>query len=216
MAKLKYRATIDFDKIKALGLPKGQGFAVQIVDPASRVRYAEELAKIKKVQEERGALVELDVTIELHYKKRSLDSNNLMWSLYTLEANWTNQSKLYTGAYGKIGIPDRIVTPKEIYEADMETYAPKYQMYLEESQVHAAVLMLEQAVGHVKRKVKTVKEGIWLVEIWETSSFWDSKKMSDHIKRQIDRMIDQGILKSDELDFDKIKQDFEQWRKENA
>ena len=51
------------------------------------------LVKLEKYQADHGELRELDITVEYHYKKRTLSMNNLMWELYAIEANEQNQRK---------------------------------------------------------------------------------------------------------------------------
>ena len=79
--------------------------------------------QIEKAKEEGKAvdkdkvLRDLEIIIEYHYKKRTLDQNALMWALYTIEANEMNG--------GQSGHSDQLVTAMELYRTDLEQHGER-------------------------------------------------------------------------------------------
>jgi len=75
------------------------------------------LQKLDALQDKKNELKELSITVEYHYKKRSLDQNALMWALYDILAHISNG--------GMRGHEMQMVTTKELYCADLEKYAER-------------------------------------------------------------------------------------------
>jgi hypothetical protein len=148
--------------------------------------------------------LDLDVIIEVVNKKRSQEANRLMWLLYGIIADVLNREH---------GTRERI-TPEELYEQDMESWAPRHIFTCPEKSLEFFKILLGKDYG----KVKNVEDhgGVFSIEVWQTSSYWDTKQMSEHIDRLLNTLEQMGIIRENSGDLDRIMRDVEGWRKSNG
>ncbi|MFA4971790.1 MAG: hypothetical protein WC683_04205 [bacterium] len=189
MARTKFIANWNPVWRKQSGLPPG--YLVLRVDPRYFKAVGKALVKLDEKQRERREkatveeraehawMVDLDVLIEIHYAKRSLEANALMWSLYGIEAIQHN---------GPGGDPEKLVTPESLYSQDMLDYAPTFPLTTKA----VAVEDLKQMVT-VKRVHPIEGTDMVVIDVVITSSHWNSIRMHQHIKMQFDRLAINGV-----------------------
>jgi hypothetical protein len=129
-------------------------------------------------QEWEDALRTIDMTLDIHYKKRSLDQNALMWSLYEIEANELN-------GYRKSADME---TAEHIYEMDMKTFAPRLQLRIPEEKLE----YLKRTYSMVEILTSTHGGDVEAM-VYVTSSLWNSKEMHDHLEMIFDRLSMAGV-----------------------
>lgn len=229
--KLRARSTWDPSVGQGLGIKAGDGLLVLKIDQEAREPIAKELKTLAKRQhdlflkaldkwsqtppEQRGAkpayqdtLVELDLALTIHYRKRSIDANNLYWKLLEIEANYLNGTPLYRDGYWSKKLPGQIITPEEIHQDELETYCLKLELYFPQEVVGDAVCGIESEVGRVKDKQPIGDGKTWKLTVWKTTSYLDTKEFHDWVQRVIDRIRDGGLLATDVPEFIQLKQDF--------
>jgi hypothetical protein len=170
-------------------IPKG--FILLRYLPKYRTNVGKALMLLDKKQTEQegkvgfeDSLKELSVDIEIHYQKRSLSQNDLMWALYGIEANEMNG--------GRKG-PDAI-TPQKIYHDDMLTFAPRIEVEVALSDVsllrrsYSMVTVPDQKQGERVRAV-----------VYVTSSHWNTKEMHGHLEMIFDRLSMAGVKESADI-----------------
>ena len=117
---VKLICTFDPGLYSKLAIPK----ALLVLKPEAKYfkTLGTQLKKLKEWQSvkslEKGEKVfrEIEVDIVIHYKKRTIDQNALLWSLYTIEADEMNG--------GMKGEPDHMIKPEELYEQDSLEHNP--------------------------------------------------------------------------------------------
>jgi hypothetical protein len=174
-------------------------------------RLYEELKKLAgKVEENRIAGkddIDLDITVDILYRKRSLEANALMWALYTLIAEALNREN-------KTRKP---VTPQELYDEDMAVVAPKHRIECRAESVNFFTDILSRERGRIREITDHPEmEGWKVIEVWQTSSFWNTSQMSVHIERLLNTLDDMKITQHTNGDLKKVFDDFTEWRKKNA
>lgn len=232
--RINARAVLDPTKQVGFAIPKGQGFLCLQVLEGFRPNMGKQLESLQKRQRakfedakdrwsstppaERGqeptyqdGLLDLELELTIHFRRRSVDQNALSWTLYEIEASWINGNVLYANGYWSNRLPGHIVTPEMVHDDDCEVYCEKRKWRI--LRVDKFKFSRAMEYGEIGR-VKTVKDVDGEpekldVEVWKTTSFLDTKEMSEWTKRQIDRIVDNGLLKCDEDRFLGIKQDLE-------
>ncbi len=155
-----------------LGIKRGQRLLVLVVDADAEQAFADELKTIDKVQHDRyldallrwdqtppaerttkpeyvDTLVELDLTLKIHYNPRSIEANRLWWSLLAIEASWINGTPLYRESYWSKKLPSEIITPEMIHADELETHCDKRSMDVPEKDAWAYRRMEVDKVGRV-------------------------------------------------------------------
>ena len=148
----------------------------------------------------------LDVVLDLE-RRRSLDANALMWALYTVIADYLNSESR----------DRKRVTTKELYDADMEEWAPKASITVPMKWAAAIIAAIERAEDDALFHGKVVKRspvagGEITLEIWKTSSYWTVSEMNRHIDRLIMAIGDLGISRAADGDLDKLFADIQEWK----
>lgn len=147
-----------------------QGKAFKILDEKQRERLAAGIT---------DHLVDLEVTVDAFFDKRTLDQNNLMWALYEVEAN---EAK------------DPSVTAESLYDEDMRTLAP-----VETLAIVAGALSLEELDKLLKRmeiKPRSVVPragGVVEIQAIRSSSKWNTREMHEHIESLFRRLAYKGV-----------------------
>jgi hypothetical protein len=231
--RISARATMDPTVISSFNVPRGQGFLVLQLGEEYRPRMLEQVAALVKRQKEKHAkatekwnaippeqrglepryqdsLLDLELELTIHYQKRSLDQNALSWSLYEIEANFFNGTSAYRFGYDSKFLPGHVITPMEIHDADVDVYSEKkrYRIHRRERLAFDRGMRYAE-LGRLWGEPRDVPGFPDLIEVVvaKTTQFLTTVEMSEWTKRQIQRIVDNGLLKSDESRFLGIKQD---------
>jgi hypothetical protein len=149
--------------------------------------------------------VELDVVIDIAYRERSPEANRLMWSLYNVLAEIMNrENKTRMSPY----------TAQELHDEDMVNFAPKHVVFCKVEAKEFFIEILNAERGDVKR-VQTKGERC-AIEVWQTTRFWNTFQISEHIQRLLNTLEDMHVTKNNNGDIDAVFKDFEKWRAKNA
>ena len=206
--KLRFAATFDAAEYRKREVLQRDCLVILKHDAADRERIQKELYKLVAKNDEaiaRGKdLIELDVTIDIAYRKRSADANRLMWAIDTIIADALNREQ---------GTRTR-TTPEELYEKDMEDWAPRHRFVCEEKSLEYFRIVLQEEKGRIKNV--EINGGTCSIEVWQTSSFWNTKQMAEHIDRLLNTLEQMGIIRENSGDLDRIMRDVEDWRKRAA
>lgn len=170
---------------KEYNVPKG--YLLLRYQPKYRINVGKALQKLDQWQEDKAAQIEggdieealrdIDCTLEIHYEKRTLPANRLMWALYEIEANEQNGGRKGEG----------MLKPEDIYRGDMETFAPTLDVKIPDVKLE----FLQRNYAMVK---VMGKEGVdVLARVYVTSSHWNTKEMHDHLEMLFDRLSTAGI-----------------------
>ncbi len=173
-------------------IPKG--FILLRYDGRYRRNVATALMKLDEFQKKKlqvsytlqdfeDALRPIDMTLDIHYKKRSLDQNALMWSLYEIEANELNGGRKSAD----------METPQHIYDMDMEDFAPRITGTVSLDGIE----YLKRQYTMVTIDPQSVGPTMANVTIYVTSSHWNTREMHGHLEMIFDRLSTAGVdLKS--------------------
>lgn len=135
-------------------------------------------------QEKKKELRELDINIEYHYKKRTIDQNNLLWALYEIESNEMNA--------GMSGDIKQNISTTELYENDLLTYAPR--IIIKTSANELSFLKSQYRIEK-ENQIKDEKGNIKYYEITAilSTSHFTTIQMAKWIDRIFNRMAFNGI-----------------------
>lgn len=120
---LKFVANWNSFWMKEYGIPKGKGFFLfqckeKYIDKLTPPFTKLNTLQVKALAEMQGHgeeyLKDLDIQLDIHYRRRTLDQNALMWALYEIEANEQNG--------GMSGSRDQVVTTADLYTADLNEW----------------------------------------------------------------------------------------------
>ncbi len=146
--------------------------------------------------EESDYLRPLEIQIDYHFRKRTLDQNALIWSLYSIEANELNA--------GQSGHKDQTVTPMELYCADLEEYAERETIttsrknlgyYMSEYRIIESVTLETGEAfkpGCIKDLNINADHKITIVVVRSTSKL-NTKEMGQWVDRLFNRIAYNGI-----------------------
>ena len=150
-----------------------------------------------KTDEPDAELRPIDMTLDIHFKKRSLDQNALMWSLYEIEANEMNGGRTK-------GV--ELITPEKIYTGDMKAFAPKLHIQMSEAQIallQRTYSMVEKH-GVLMTNLPDPNKGYSQIvdaTVYVTSSHWNTKEMHDHLEMIFDRLSMAGVSVANSADL---------------
>jgi len=173
--------------------------------------------KRAKVTEEKGTASpddwqrELAVTIEFHYRKRTVDQNALMWALYEIEANEHNA--------GQLGHSNQMVKPMELYENDLyewgereiiETKRKNLAYYRDKYRVIKSVSVKgqEYSVDELLQIGMTDDERIKIKAIRSTSML-NTKEMARWIDGLFNRIAHNGLNVTEPAEIESY---WQKWR----
>jgi len=208
--KLRFPADIEKTDWEAYGIT-GKNMILLRYPQEARARIVKELTKIVARNEQLymtcDAHIELDVTIDIAYKARSIQANKLMWALYSVIADILNvESKEMVR-----------ITPESLYEQDMQDWATRHYIRCTNDSLPFIKEILQEEKGKIKNTIWSDTEKLWEIEVWQTSSYWDTKQMSEHIERLFTLVETMGRNRSNDGDIAKIYNDFKKWEtKENG
>jgi len=230
--RLRALATWNDLEISALGLPRGQGYLVLKLSEDYREPFAKELTRLKGQQVKRhqraleknpganyaDSLIDLELDLQIYYRKRSINANALLWALYTIEANWANGNSAYREGYLSKRLPGHVITPEDLHDDDCEVYCEKSKYKIKRADKFAFTRAM--ALADMGKVVKTWdlpdEPDLIAAEVWKTTSFLDTKEFSTWTSRVIDRIKFGGILQSDVTEFLVLRDQFIEILKEGT
>lgn len=205
MSRLRFSGKLNLEAWRSHGILPDENLILLAYFPEAKARVRKELIALKKKNEELEAQgkesIELDVEINILYKPRSLNANRLMFKLYNVIAEMLNAEAKTMNK----------ITADELYEKDMEDWAAKHQIKCDNISLPFVVEILEQEKGHVKNK--SWDGDNWVLEIWQTSSYWNTKQQSEHIDRLFSTIESMGRNRINNGDLAVIYDDFKKWKK---
>lgn len=213
MAKLRFQASLNADEYRKRGVLRYDDLVILKHDQIDRERIRSELYKLIAKNEERLAkgddAVLLDVVIDIHYSHRSIKSNNLLWLIYTKQAEILNREAKQVHR----------ITPKELYDVDMVDYAPVHVKKVLAEFVPAIIAFAEndpdcEFKGHLVSRSGN-HDGYIELTFRETSSFWDTMAMTGFIEAKIAELEQMGRDRYNDGDVQKIVTDFQTMMKGN-
>ncbi len=160
-------------------------------------------------------LQEIEVTLDYHYGKRTIDQNKLLWSINQIEADEMNA--------GIAGDKSQMVTAEDIYYQDGYDYNPHYTIecryeelilvrqkyYTRTTRVKAfESLMYEEWIEAGVKKIR--------LEAVERTSELDKLRMSKRIEMCFNRMAVNGIPITNSGDILKYLSEHRQYMNDNA
>lgn len=162
---------------KQFKIPKG--FIIFKVLENSLHRYKKQFEKLESRQLNGAELIKIEVKGDIFFKKRSLNQNSLMWSLYSIEANEMNA--------GLSGHKDQNVTADYLYEADIKNYAPTFGMKLKKEDL--------ERFKRLYNRIEIVNEqdNILVLKVTLGTSHFNTREMTEWIERQFNRMAYMGL-----------------------
>ena len=189
MKKLYFRASLDINAYQRHNVKRSENLVI--------TKYSDDWAPIVQAwlrecvdaNDRRVANgkqpCELEITIKAHYDDRTVKANALMWVIYDLQAQILNREGKY------IRNP---IKPMELYNQDMEGYAPVHEKWSRLDDQQAIILFAEQGEceykGHlIKRDV--IGEEV-LLTFRETSSFWDTATFATFIEYKLAELETMG------------------------
>lgn len=213
MKKLFFRATLDYnDYIE---------HSISGTDPLVLFRYPLEWRPI--VREWLRATVDannnriaagkqpcfLEITVQPRLQDRTVKMNNLMWKIYEIQTTILNREQK------KVQGP---ITSQELYDLDMQDYAPIHCKTCHESEADAVKAYAESGEpeyrGHFIGEVPQTN-GLTALQFRETSSFWDIKKMSDFLDQKIDELETMGRDRWNDGEVRALIEDFQAHKNNN-
>jgi hypothetical protein len=138
------------------------------------------LNNLDKNQTKNKKLKDIDISIEYHYKKRTLDQNNLMWALYEIEANEING--------GISGDKSQMVTSSELYHNDLLDFAPRIEIKANKSDL--SFIKSEYLIEECKKIIESDK--YYIIAIVSSSHF-NTVQMLKWIDRIFNRLAIHGV-----------------------
>lgn len=154
------------------------------------------LNKLTEWQKKKGELIELKFTVDVHYKKRTIEQNNLLFALYTVEANELNA--------GMKGNRKQMVSVYELYEEDLKKHA----------RIIPVILDPLQAM-YIRREYKIVKEeqsadGKIILYLMVSTSKMTTVEMAEWIDMVFNRIASMGCTVTNPA---QIQDYWVQWRR---
>lgn len=213
-----FLGSFDVADYQRLGVTKSDDLLILRYPELYRDKIRAEMRKIVEKNAKNKANgkepVELDVSIDVHYQKRSTTFNSWMWAIHTLEANilngrrsaWTDNEKLKWRETNAI-------TPEMIHESDMVEYAPIAKIDVEPNNVPFLCKVLEEESGRVISKEPN-GTGKFTITIRQTSSYWDVRRAAEYGGILKNRLLSYGISLDDSVDYRNIVSDFDTWKRE--
>ncbi len=159
--------------------------------------------------------VELDVSIDIHYVKRSVDQNSWLWAAHTLEANivnghksaWTDEQKVKWRESGS-------VTPEMIHDEYMSLYAPRGYIDVEPGFVLAVRSMVNETMGRVIEEVWIPEIKKMRFTILKTSSYMNVAEFCQLAEKVEAQLLSYGIDLNTGADYKNLLSDFDTWKRE--
>lgn len=187
MAKISFIGNWSAEWQKLYEVPKG----FLLVKPHESYVKAigEGLKKLNDDQLKRNELREIDVSFDIHYKKRSLDQNATMHALYAIFANDMNA--------GRIG--KDYVTAWQLYEDDLWQYAPRIEMLVGPAEYDIVKSVYRIIETETKQIISGKKTGKIYVKVIVTSSHFTTMIMAQWLDMLFTRAAEMGVTNPNEI-----------------
>jgi len=203
---LRFPAFLDLKEYQRLGVTKSDDLLILKYSEVYRDKIRAEMRKIveknAKNAETGKEPVELDITVDIHYKKRSLDANRWMWAIHDLEARIINGKGMAgKNANGTRWIEAGAVTPEMIHDDYLQQYAKKYFIYAQAGMVNAMREVIAENMGRILEEKWLEDRQEMMFTVWKTSRFMTASEFyefSEHIKAQL---LSYGIDLDNASDF---------------
>jgi hypothetical protein len=205
MAKIKYLATWTLKDQQHFKIP--HGYLLLKYDKIYRPGIGKFLLHLDAWEKNHDETRELEITMEVRYRGRTLDQNALSWSLYEIEVNEQNA--------GMLGTKSQMVNTMELYLADLDQWG-------EREYIKTAARNVSRHMGHYRSV--WIKQGEKWVTAWERqgrqllsilppedlvelqvvrgTSLYDTVEMARHIDGQFNRLatMDIGVTAPGEIE----------------
>lgn len=206
--KLRFNAELAVDAYREHEITRGENLVILKHDKDAYNRIWKELHKVNEKNKANALVgkdnVELDVTIDIHYKPRTLKMNALMWALYAIIAIVMNREN-------KTRNP---VTAQYLHDVDMEDLAPRKVCLCSQADEPFFVEALLEKYDAIY--TRSEKDGVIYLTVLETTRYWNTMMMSEHIDRLFNTLADMGVTKETNGDVDAIFRDVEKWKAQNG
>jgi hypothetical protein len=148
------------------------------------------LTKLNEFQVKKNEIRDIDITIEYHYRKRTLDQNALMWALYQIEANEMNA--------GMQCVDD--ITPEYLYTSDLVIYAPRIEIKVNSDEY--SYIKSEYEIEH-ETPIRDEKGNVAAYELQAilTSSKYTTVQMAQWVDRIFNRLAFNGVACTNPADI---------------
>lgn len=195
---LKFPATLDVSDYKQHNITKFDDLFCIRYDPAYRDKVRAELRKVNEKNEANKASgkepVQLDVVIDIHYKKRSLDQNSWLWMAHELEARMVNtKDQTWRDEHGITWYKPGAITSEEIHESYMERFAPRATILVDPDNVEYLRRMLTETTGRVVSETWIPQIGKMEFIIWKTSSYMNVAEFCQLAEKVKESLLSYGV-----------------------
>ena len=216
---LKFPATFNVKDYLDHNITKADDLLCIRYDSAYRDKIR---AEMRKINEKNGKNiadgkepVQLDVTVDIHYKKRSLDQNAWMWKAHEIEANIVNGRKsAWTDSQKVKWRVAETVTPEMIHESYMEQYAPRGSIEVEPGFVSAVRQMITESMGRVIKEEWLADKQKMCFEIWKTSSYMNVREFCELADRVVENLLAYGIDMNNAVDYEALSVNLQEIKNE--
>lgn len=166
------------------------------IEPEYRELLGEFLKRHIEREEGTKKTEKINLKVSPCYNIRNLDQNALMHSLYAIEAECLNVGLSASRQYE--------IHPWNIYEKDLQEYCPKMEteVPLDFLNMYKIQFRHTHVIGREENKVK--------IQVWKTTSHFDTKEMAYWIDRIVNRIGEygvpldlQGVMKSKWIEWKK-------------
>jgi hypothetical protein len=190
--RLHFLGSFDVSDYQRLGVTKSDDLLILRYPELYRDKIRAEMRKIVEKNTKNKANgkepVELDVSIDIRYQRRSTNANRWMWAIHTLEAQIINGKGMAGTAHGMKWVNSSAVTPEMIHEDYLEQYAKQDYFYASASMVNEARGMIIEGAGRILEEKWIPEFSMMSFLVFKTSSFMNAGEFyefSEHIKTQL-------------------------------
>ena len=152
------------------------------------------LKKLNEYQHTKNILKDLEISLDVNYKKRSLDQNKLMFALYAVLANEFNGDH----------IGEHALTPVQLYEQDLINFGLRMELKVPEQNVN-----IVKSLYRIVEEEKPLKDGMIYLKVIITSSHFNTKQMTQWIEMLFNRLAEMGLTFENSA---KIKDYWDKWQ----
>ena len=203
---LRFPATLNVKDYFDHNITKADNLVCLRYDPIYADKIRSELRKINVKNEDNASKgkepVSLDVVIDIHYVKRSLDQNAWIWAAHELEANIVNGRKsAWTDDQRIRWRQSDSVTPEMIHSDYMEQYAPRGYIDVQPGFVDAVRKMITETMGRVVSEKWDEAKKCMTFEIWKTSSYMNVAEFCQLAEKVEANLLAYGIDITNGQDF---------------
>ena len=209
---LRFPATLDIKDYKDHNITKSDDLLCVRYDSAYRDKVRAELRKINEKNAKNMAdgkePVELDITVDIHYKKRSLDQNAWLWRAHEIEANIVNGTKsAWTDSQKIRWRTAESITPEMIHSDYMEQYARRGYIEVEPGFVDEVRKMVNESMGRVMKEQWLPDKQKMQFEIWRTSSYMDVREFCELADHVVENLLAYGVDLNNAVDYEALSVD---------